>query len=710
MKENLSTALQIAILALQTGVILFAARTAGEIARKYRIPPVLGELFAGILIGPYLLGKLPLGLHGLEKGLFPLLEGNALPVSLSLYSLATIGSIILLFLSGLETDLRQFFRYSVTGTLVGVGGALVSFLAGDLLGIAMFHCSFMDPRCLFLGILCTATSVGITARILSEKKAIDSPEGTTIMAAAVIDDVLGIICLAVVMGIVGVSGMKGASVDWGHIGMIAVKSIGIWLGITALGLCFAHKIAGFLKLYKSSVIFSSLALALALLLAGIFEQAGLAMIVGAYVMGLALSKTDIAFSIHRNLEGVSNFLVPIFFVVMGMLVDVRVFSNMEVLKYGFLYSLLAIIAKIVGCALPAYCLNFNLLGSIRIGMGMIPRGEVALIIAGIGASTMMVLSGKKVPIINPELFGIAIIMTLVTTVAAPPLLSFVLSLKKSGVRHPVKDDESVHLKYKLPSENIREFVLRSMEEQFRNEGYRHSPLDRDGGLINFRRATRSFTLQINDNELDFAAKPSECSIIRSVLNETFIEVKQTMRELEEFSSSDSVKALHTDIEANTDSRALPRKWASVLTPEHIMMDLQSETVQDAIKEMTFYLAKHASIQDPERCLQDILAREKAFSTCMPGGIAMPHARTKAIGSLRSIIGISRKGCTSDKPEVEKVHILVMSLCPPEFNNPYLQYVSHIAGVLAKKENIAQILQAKTQLEVFQVFAGKKERA
>ena len=89
---------------------------------------------------------------------------------------------------------------------------------------------------------------------------------------------------------------------------------------------------------------------------------------------------------------------------------------------------------------------------------------------------------------------------------------------------------------------------------------------------------------------------------------------------------------------------------------------------------------------------------------------MPHARTKAIGSLRSIIGISRKGCTSDKPEVEKVHILVMSLCPPEFNNPYLQYVSHIAGVLAKKENIAQILQAKTQLEVFQVFSGKKERA
>ncbi|MBR7156267.1 MAG: cation:proton antiporter, partial [Lentisphaeria bacterium] len=370
MNGNLSVALQTAILALQLAVLLFAARFAGNLARKLRLPAVLGELLAGILIGPYILGKLSLPLHGLENGLFPLIEAGGSPVSLPLYSLAVLGSIILLFISGLETDLRQFFRYSLAGTLIGIGGVIFSFAFGAGLGMIMLKTALMDPRCLFLGILSTATSVGITARILSERKSIDSPEGTTIMAAAVIDDVLGIICLAIVMGITGVS-TQGGSIDWENIGMIAVKSFGIWLGVTAAGLVLAHKTAAFLKLFGSSKVFSILSFGLALLLAGLFEQAGLAMIVGAYVTGLCLSKTDIAFSIQRHLESIYAFLVPVFFVVMGMMVDIRVFADGGVLTFGLIYSALAIAAKIIGCALPAYMMNFNSTGALRIGMGMI---------------------------------------------------------------------------------------------------------------------------------------------------------------------------------------------------------------------------------------------------------------------------------------------------------------------------------------------------
>ena len=160
---------EIAKLALQIGIILFAARFFGKLATKFKIPSVLGELIAGIVIGPYMLGSIKIGMHGFENGLFPLLEGSPLPVSVPLYAFATIGSIILLFMSGLETDLNQFFRYSLAGTLVGFGGAIFSFLFGDVLAMWMFHTDFMDPRCHFLGILSTATSVGITARILSEK-------------------------------------------------------------------------------------------------------------------------------------------------------------------------------------------------------------------------------------------------------------------------------------------------------------------------------------------------------------------------------------------------------------------------------------------------------------------------------------------------------------------------------------------------------------
>ena len=163
-------------LVIQIGVILFAAKLGGILAQKAGIPTVLGELMSGILIGPYALGAL--ALPGFPQGLF-VKTVTEIPVSPELYGIATIASIILLFVSGLETDLGLFLKYSVAGSIVGLGGVLFSFAAGDLVGTLMLGGSFMAPRNLFLGILSTATSVGITARILSDRKKMDSPEGVT---------------------------------------------------------------------------------------------------------------------------------------------------------------------------------------------------------------------------------------------------------------------------------------------------------------------------------------------------------------------------------------------------------------------------------------------------------------------------------------------------------------------------------------------------
>ena len=695
-------AAQIAVLALQIGVILFAARIFGKIANKLRIPAVLGELVAGIVIGPYVLGGIGIGIHGFENGLFPIMEGASISVSLPLYAIATIGSIILLFMSGLETDLNQFFRYSIAGTLVGFGGAIVSFLFGDWLGMWMLKTGFMDPRCLFLGILCTATSVGITARILSEKKSIDSPEGTTILAAAVIDDVLGIIALAIVMGIVGVSGSQGGSVDWGKIGIIALKSFGIWLGITAVGLALAHRIAQVLKWFPPSKTFSILAFGLALIVAGLFEQAGLAMIVGAYVMGLSLSKTDIAFSIERNLTGIYNFLVPIFFVVMGMLVDVRVFQEPTVLKFGLIYAILAIIAKIIGCAFPAFFMNFNFLGSVRIGMGMIPRGEVALIIAGIGSTTMMTLNGQEVPIINAQLFGIAIIMTLITTIAAPPLLSMILSIKKKGVRKEVIDTKSVHIVYDLPSEIIKDLVRETMLENFSQEGFRHEPLGREGGVSRFRKDATTFSLTVENNRFDFESSAKEAMMIRAVMYETFVEIRRITSDLKEFTLPEQHEFSMEESEQEKIGKA-PAKVNRVIPENGIILDLQSENHKDAILELIAKLGENNALKDIELCKEDVLKRESIVSTCVPGGIALPHAKTEGAEKLIAAVGISRKGCASTLKPDEKVHIYVLSLCPKTSAQPYLQFVAHVAKILARKENVEAIMNAETPEQIREIF-------
>ena len=196
--------LSMVIFVFQLSIIIFAARLGGFLSEKVHLPSLLGEVIAGIIIGPYLLGQIPL--PGFSEGLFPF--HNGFPVSSELYSFTTIASIILLFIVGLETDIETFLSFSLAGFIVGMGGLLVSFFLG-VAAVVLFSpyifgspYGFTHPLALFLGVICIATSVSISARILSEKRKMDSPEGVTILSAAVIDDVLGIIVLAMVIGIV----------------------------------------------------------------------------------------------------------------------------------------------------------------------------------------------------------------------------------------------------------------------------------------------------------------------------------------------------------------------------------------------------------------------------------------------------------------------------------------------------------------------------
>ena len=709
MNESLSLTAQIAILALQLGVILFAARFFGDLAKKLKVPSVLGELIAGIVIGPYLLGSIGFNLHGFHDGLFPLIAGSSVPVSTSLYGIATLGSIVLLFMSGLETDLRMFFKYSVVGSVVGLGGVLFSFVFGDVIGMVALKASFMDPRCLFLGILCTATSVGITARILSEKKSIDSPEGVTILAAAVIDDVLGIICLAIVMGIVTVSASAGGHVNWGGIAWIAVKSFGIWLGVTLLGLVLAHKIAAFLKWFKSAATFSILALGLALLLAGAFEQAGLAMIIGAYIMGLSLSKTDISFSIQSNLHPVYNFLVPVFFVVMGMLVDIRVMADPEVLTLGLIYSVVAVLAKILGCALPAYFMNFNMLGALRIGAGMIPRGEVALIIGGIGVTTMMTLNGERIPILDSKLFGVGIIMTLITTLVAPPLLNIMLSMKGKGVKQEVKDTSTVHTAFNFPSEVVADFVLQGVMQNFRREGFRHSALDKEAGIIHLRRDDMVFAMTFHDCQIVYDSNPDEVFLIKAVMCETFVELHQCLNKLKELSRPEEIrKQLFEGSRLKKEDigrYVIPIE--RIILSDCIVTELKAATKEGVIEELIDVLDKNKRLTDRAKCLTAVIERENTVSTCLPGGLALPHGRTDGVNDLVCAIGIRKDGYEFDAPDKGKTRIVILSLCPKDSNEPFLQFMSQVAAVLNSKENIANILNAANAGEIRKIMIAHK---
>ena len=515
-------------LILQLAVIIIVAKVGGYLFQRFlKMPSVLGELASGMVIGPYALGS-QINLPGIGQ-LFA--ENQGFAASAELYGIATLASIILLFLAGLETDLAAFLRYSVVGSFVGVGGLVSAFVVGDLCAVywpGNGIDSFMQPAALFLGVISVATSVGITARILAEKRKMASPEGVTILAGAVLDDVFGIITLAIVMGMAKVS--MGAGVAWGPICMIALKAIGFFVVVTALGLMFSRKITAVIKKFKSKDMIVAICFGLALLLASLAEMAGLAMIIGAYIMGLALSRTDLTHEIEQHLEGVYNILVPIFFCVMGMMVD---FAAMKpVLLFGSVYSLLAVVSKVVGCGVPAFLMRFNLRGSLRIGLGMLPRGEVALIIAGIGLA-----SG----IINQGIFGVAIMMTVITTMLAPPLL--VKSFEGgSGLRKEVEDDseniESFELEF--PSRDITEFLLGRFVRALQGEEFFVNNLHTEQPTYRVLKDDIAFTLMQESNKLIVHVPAANQHVARMILLEELLALSDLLEATKQMKDVDEM--------------------------------------------------------------------------------------------------------------------------------------------------------------------------
>ena len=430
----------VAELAVLLAIILFAAKVGGEIAERFfKVPAVLGELSAGIAISPFALGGLiTLPVIGT---LFKVEDvgGAMLPVAPELFFFAQIAAVILLFEAGLETDRQQFVRYARPATVVATGGVVVPFLLGFFatvwLGFASFDSIQTLLPALFVGAIMTATSVGITARVLSDIGKLDTPEGVTILAGAVVDDVLGIILLAIVVGI----GQEGA-ISAGGIAIIFAKAVGFWLGLTIIGSLLANHISKFAFWFKSPGAVLGIAMALGMLAAGVAEvYFGLAMIIGSYSLGLALSGTDLKHLVARPMRQINYFVVPAFFVVIGMQVDFTAFGGSgsehslgKALVFAAVLSVFAVISKLAGSGLPALLVGFNRIGSWRIALGMLPRGEVALIVAGIGLA-----SG----VIGRDVFAVAIVMTVVTTVIAPLLL--VRAFKGgSGLRDPEEEKSS----------------------------------------------------------------------------------------------------------------------------------------------------------------------------------------------------------------------------------------------------------------------------
>lgn len=690
---------QMMLLVFQLAVIIFAAKLGGMIFKRLNLPELLGELMTGAIIGPYLLGGI--SLPGFPKGIFPLYHAD-FPVSPELYAFTTVASIVLLFLVGLETDLETFLTFSIAGTTVGIGGVTISFLFGNLTMVwfspiilgTQYH--FADPVPLFMGVICTATSVGITARILSEKRKMDSIEGVTILSGAVIDDVLGIIVLAIVLGI-----SKSGHMEWGHVAWISAKAFGVWLGFTALGIIFSNQISHFLKLFKDKQVISVMGLALALLLSGVFEQAGLAMIIGAYIMGLSLSKTDLSLLIQENLSVLNKFLVPVFFCVMGMLIDFHEMFSIKALVLGLIYTFFAVVGKILGCSLPSLFLNFNVRGALRVGVGMIPRGEVALIIAGIGLS-----SG----ILPHDIFSISIIMTFLTTVITPPVFSKMLEIDKPVLKKERKIKKNYQkVVYDMPNIESAELILTKVIQEFEQDGFYVHRYDIADGVYQIMKEETIISMHYMVNKISFDCQEEDITFVHTVFYEVIADLEKLMKNLRQVTDKEKVGK---KIFENTRLNIVPiqTKMPDLLSAKSVAIHLQGNSKEEIIPEMVQLLVRSGKIKETDApdIIKDIMTRESTMSTGMQQGIALPHSRSSFVNEMMCAVGIKKEGLDFKSLDKKPACLVVLTLTPTDSTKSYLKFLSEVSRFLLDPDIHNLIMHAQTDDELYQIFTTVRE--
>ena len=369
---------------LELFAIFVWAKVFAELFEQISAPAVLGEILAGVILGPH------------ATGLVTPHE--------AVTSMAEIGAIFLLFTVGLETRPKELIRVGRQSLRVALAGVAVPFVLGfgymEMRGVALHES-------IFVAAAMVATSVGITARVLSDLHALNTHVAKIILGAAVFDDILGMILLTVVTGLVA-----SGSIRWLHLGILIVEALGFAIFMIFIGPRVVRRMRPGLQRMSTHDAPLVLALAICLGLSVVATKIGMAAIIGAFFAGLVFADYSPEWNLQPRVHAINEFLAPFFFFVMGAKLDIHLFTG-SVWVTAVVISILAVISKVLGCGLPLLREGFGT--ALRVGVGMMPRGEVALIVA---------LIGLQMNVISQSAYAVVIFMAAATTLLAPPILRY----------------------------------------------------------------------------------------------------------------------------------------------------------------------------------------------------------------------------------------------------------------------------------------------
>lgn len=375
------------------GILLFAAKLMAELFLRLKLPIVLGELLAGIIVGPFALGA------------FFIVDGRQLlQINDEIRILGEIGAIVILFMAGLEMTPKEFLRGGKASFTVGTLGVVVPFFAG----LAVFQMFGFDAlQSMLIATALTATSIAISIQVLSEFGKIKSPEARLIIGAAVVDDILAIAVLSVVSSIaIGEGGVD--SIEITDVMITILQVLGFFAVMLIVAVIIIPKVVS-PRLWKAKGSVEGIATASFFGAAALAGSIGLSPIVGAFAVGMALSTSKVFEKIETYIGKIGLIFAPLFFAIIGAQVDLRAVS-WEILGLSGVIIIIAIVTKLFGCGLPAMMFLKSKAQGMKVGIGMISRGEVGLIVAGVGVSSNILTS---------DVYSTIVIMVAVTTIITP---------------------------------------------------------------------------------------------------------------------------------------------------------------------------------------------------------------------------------------------------------------------------------------------------
>jgi mannitol/fructose-specific phosphotransferase system IIA component (Ntr-type) len=385
--------------------------------------------------------------------------------------------------------------------------------------------------------------------------------------------------------------------------------------------------------------------------------------------------------------------------VMGMLIDVRVILDGRILLFALVYALLAAAGKLLGCGLPALAFNFNLRGASRIGTGMVLRGEVALIVAGIALS-----SG----VFEAEAFSAAVLMTFLTILIAPPIFSRMMETKGKVLRKPArKVSGKRQIDYVFPNRETGDLLLARIIEAFRAEGYFVHLLDIRRHLYGVRRDESFITMEFRRKEIVFTCREEDAAFIHTLFYEALAELQRIMRNLQTLTDRRAIgKRIFEETARNGRVNGRERaRLSRLFTPNGVEYALQGTTREKVLAELVELFIASGQVPAAQRkeLLRLLLDREKDLSTGMEAGIAFPHGRTDLVGKMITVAGIRKEGVEFGSLDHQPARIFIATLIPADQSEPYLKMMAVLTRFLAREENRQRILACQSNRELYEIL-------